>query len=144
MAEDVESKLWTQTIQWDNQDPAAWGIKALVADTAACGLSRDPNKIHTGMNSGYAAIGLAYHLGAELILLLGYDMQMDGEKRHWFGAHPQGLEVASNYQNFIGRFQSIRPADYGLEIWNVTRRTALQHFPVMNLDEVVEALRDTA
>ena len=83
---------------------------------------------------------MAYKLGAERIILLGYDMRMDGEKRHFFGAHPPGLEVASNYQNFIARFQTIRPEDYGLEIWNCTRSTALQHFPVMDLDKVVERL----
>ena len=64
----------------------------------------------------------------------------DGDKRHWFGAHPKGLEVGSSYPCFIRMFETIKPADYGIEIWNVTRKTALQHFPVMNLDEVCRAL----
>jgi len=143
IARDFEGRLYTQNVQWE-ADPESWGITCYTADTAGCGLARDPEKINTGMNSGYAAIGLAYKLGAERIILLGYDMKMAGDKRHWFGAHPNGLEVASNYQNFIGRFQSIRPADYGLEIWNCTRDTALQHFPVHDLDEVVERLGDPA
>jgi hypothetical protein len=63
-------------------------------------------------------------------------MQMDGDKRHWFGAHPPGLEVASNYRMFAGKFATIKPEDYGLEIWNVTRSTALACFPIYNLDEL--------
>lgn len=65
---------------------------------------------------------------------------MAGEKRHFFGSHPPGLEVASNYPNFISRFKTIRPQDYGIEIWNCTRDTALQHFPVYDLDEIVDRL----
>jgi len=140
VAQDFEGRCWTQEVQWDKQDPAAWGIECLKADTQAQGLCTEPGKIHTGQNSGYAAINLAYHLGAKRILLLGYDMKMAGSKRHWFGAHPQGLEVASNYAAFASRFQTILPQKYGIEIWNVTRDTALDCFPLYDLDEVVAAL----
>jgi hypothetical protein len=73
-------------------------------------------------------------------LLLGYDMQMQGDQRHWFGAHPNGLEVHSDYPSFLAQFATIKPEDYGLEIWNVTRKTALAHFPQHDLDEVCAAL----
>jgi len=146
---DYDGRLYTQNVQWDQikVDPAQWGIKSFTADTGAGGLNRDPDKINTGQNGGFAAIGLAYKLmngEPGRIILLGYDMQMRGDKRHFFGAHPDGLEVASNYGNFIARFQTIRPEDYGLEIWNCTRDTALHHFPLLDLDEVVEKLSDTA
>ena len=140
MARDFEGVCWTQEVQWDNQDPAEWGIRCLKSDTKAGGLSRDPEKVHTGQNSGYAAIGLARNLGAKRILLLGYDMKVRGDKRHWFGAHPEGLEVESCYPDFIKNFETIDPAGYGLEIWNVTRDTALQCFPVYDLDEVAKRL----
>jgi hypothetical protein len=141
VAQDYEGVCWTQSVQWPkNEPPEAWGIRCLEADTGADGLSRDPAKIHTGKNSGYAAIGLAYHLGAQRILLLGYDMKMSGDRRHWFGAHPKGLEVASSYPDFIGRFKTIVPESYGLEIWNLTRDTALHCFPRYDLDEVCAVL----
>jgi len=92
--------------------------------------------VHTGRNSGYAAINLAYHMDATRILLLGYDMTMSGNQRHWFGAHPQGLEVNSNYASFIAQFRTINPAEYGIEIWNVSRVTAMTHFPIYNLDDL--------
>jgi hypothetical protein len=141
---DFDGQCWTQDVQWDQGvKPEEWGIRCLKADTGAPGLSVDPQKIHTGKNSGYAAIGLAYHLGASRILLLGYDMGLEGTRRHWFGSHPDGLEVASDYASFINRFESIDPAVYGLEIWNVTRRTALNHFPRKTLEEVCD-LRNRA
>lgn len=107
-------------------------------------MSRDAETIHTGSNSGYAAVNVAYHLKAKRILLLGYDMKVQGDKRHFFGAHPPGMEVDSNYASFMTKFATINPADYGLEIWNVTRDTAMTCFPVYDLDEVAEVLRDTA
>lgn len=106
------------------------------ADTKAPGLSRDKTRIHTGRNSGYAAIGLAYNLGATRILLIGFDMMIQGTKRHWFGDHPGKMNAASNYMDFREAFGTIKPAEYGIEIWNCSRQTALEHFPIYNLDEI--------
>jgi len=81
---------------------------------------------------------LAFHLfgSGTRIILLGYDMMVDGKQRHWFGDHPQGLNVASNYTSFMNRFKTIRPAEYGLEILNATRRTALTCFPCHRLEDL--------
>ena len=134
---DYDGQCWTQDVQWPATDsPQAWNIHCLTSDTAAKGLSRDKEKIHTGKNSGFAAVGLAYHLGAERIILLGYDMMMDGNQRHWFGDHPDKLNVNSNYVDFARIFATIKPEDYGLEIWNCSRRTALKCFPVYSLDDL--------
>jgi len=103
-------------------------------------LSREWPILHQGQNSGYQAVNLAYLLGATRILLLGYDMQMKGDQRHWFGAHPPPMEVGSNYPAFLQCFATIKPAEYGIEIWNVTRETALQCFPLYDLDECYAAL----
>ena len=134
---DYDGQCWTIETAWPpKESPDAWGIKSLIADTNAGGLSRDKNKIHTGKNSGFAAIGLAYHLAATRILLLGFDMMKDGSQRHWFGAHPPGMEVDSSYASFIAQFRTINPAEYGIEIWNVSRRTAMEHFPIHSLDDL--------
>lgn len=71
-------------------------------------------------------------------------MKKRGDDRHWFGAHPGKMEVDSNYASFITAFRTINPAQYGLEIWNVTRDTALDCFPLYNLDEVVSVYHDPA
>ena len=140
MTRDFDGLCWTQEIGWPKDSPSVqWGIRCLKADTNATGLSWDPEKVHTGRNSGFAALNLALHLGAERVLLLGYDMQTRGEKRHWFGAHPEGMEVASCYPDFIRHFRTVNPEDYGLEIWNVTRDSALDCFPRYDLDDVVNS-----
>ena len=136
---DYDGTCWTQDVAWEEKgkkvDPAQWGIKELISLDKP-GLSTEQGVIHRGGNSGYQALNLAYLLGATRILLLGFDMSMEGKKRHWFGDHPEGIGLSSNYNNFITYFKTINPAEYGIEIWNVSRRTALGHFPRYNLDDL--------
>ena len=142
VSKEFEGACWTQDKQWNDKGctPAEqWGIKTLVSEGKP-GLSRQQGVIHQGRNSGYQAVNLAYLLGAERIVLLGYDMKMRGDQRHWFGAHPNGLEVHSDYTSFIMAYETIKPSEYGLEIFNATRDTALHCFPVVDLDELCAAL----
>ena len=145
--QDFEGKWWTQDVQWE-VDPAQWGIHQLTSLDQP-GLSRTDGVIHRGGNSGYQAIGLAYELlrkkdpeNVGRIILLGFDMQMAGNRRHWFGDHPPSVGMASNYHNFITSFGTIYPDIYGLEILNCTRTTALKHFDQMDLDEYVLAANE--
>lgn len=138
MTQDFEGRCWTQSHGWKD-DPAQWGIECLEANVSASGLSTKKGTINTNRNSGAAAINLAYHLGAKRILLLGFDMKHKGA-RHWFGEHPKNLNQHSDYAGFAERFRSILPERYGIEIWNVTRDTALDAFPRYDLDEVCAAL----
>ena len=135
---DYEGTCWTQDVQWADPkaQPEQWGITKLIS-LEKPGLSREQGTIHRGDNSGYQAINLAYLLGAERIILLGFDMMMHGTQRHWFGDHPDHMNSASSYPNFIKHFETIKPAEYGIEIWNCSRRTALKCFPVHNLNEVL-------
>ena len=139
---DFDGQLWTQDVQWVNAgspiDPAQWGIKVLISKDEP-GLSKAQGIIHRGDNSGYQAINLALLLGAERIILLGFDLMMTGTQRHWFGDHPDPMNVTSNYPGFISHFATIKPEEYGLEIWNCSRRTALNCFPCFNFDEVCSA-----
>jgi hypothetical protein len=140
---DFEGNLWTQDVQWEQQgkpvDPAQWGITKLTSIDAP-GLSKKQGVIHRGDNSGYQALNLALLLGAERIILLGFDMMLTGKQRHWFGDHPEHMNVASNYPSLVQHFATIKPADYGLEIWNCSRRTALSCFPKHDLDECLALL----
>lgn len=141
ITKDFDGNCWTQNINWPNdQKPEAWGITCLEGRVGAAGLSRNPKVLHTGENSGYAAINLAFHLGAKRIILIGFDMSKDGEKSHWFGEHPEEIRLNSNYGDFLRNFATIHPEQYGIEIWNCTRRTALRCFPLFDLDEVCAAL----
>ena len=141
---DFEGTCWTQSEGWITNanvkvDPGQWGIKTLESVDEP-GLSRKQGVLHRGSNSGYQAVNLAYMMGATRIILLGFDMMMTGTQRHWFGDHPGSLNAASNYLSFIRHFETIKPADYQLEIWNCSRQTALDCFPKYNIDEVLAAL----
>lgn len=106
----------------------------------ASGLGLDC--IHTGNNSGYQAINLAYLMGAKKIVLLGYDMQHPG--KHWHPPHPAPLGNFSRGmpELCIPKFKAL--ADYlqaqGIEVINATRETALTCFKRSTLAEALGAL----
>ena len=131
---DFAGQKWTQSL------PAAqrWGLLHIEGDREP-GLSRDPNLIHFGSNSGYQAINLAVHFGARRLLLLGYDMQRTGGRSHWFGDHPTGLNNHSDYVNFAHNFNTLPPGleMAGVEVINCSRETALTCFPRRKLTDVL-------
>jgi hypothetical protein len=82
-----------------------------------------------GTNSGHQAIELAVSLGASRITLLGYDMQLDGDRAHWHGNHPSlGNPKPCRFGNWIMDFE-ILARQVRIPIVNATRKTALTCFP---------------
>ena len=101
-------------------------------------LSTDPKIIHQGMNSGYQAINLAYHMRPTKVILLGYDMQFGpNNESHWFGDHPD--KVRSGYGSWMIGYASIaeHAKKLNFEIINCTERTALTCFPKAKLQDVL-------
>jgi hypothetical protein len=96
------------------------------------GLSRDPELIHTGGNSGYQAINLMYHFGVSRIILLGYDMK----GQHWHGKHPGNLSNHHDFRDWIKRYHALA-ADLDIEVINCTPGTALDAFPTASLESVL-------
>lgn len=92
--------------------------------------------IHYGSNSGYAAVNLAYILGAKRIVLLGYDLGYE-HKSHFFGDHCPALQEATPFGRFIEWFKSIDAERY--DIVNATPGSRLNHFPMMTLGEALDA-----
>lgn len=132
VANDFNGKCWScetdKKTNWGKESPDAWGVTALIGRIGDTGLSKDPQYVVTGGNSGYQAINLAYHLGAQRIILIGFDMHWHSGKAHWFGDHPKGLNnVEPN--RYVEAFRTIKPEDYGLEIINCSRVTLLDAFP---------------
>lgn len=131
---DFDGDLWTQRSGW-TEEPEGLGIKCMESSIEP-DLCTEPGKIHTGSNSGFAAINLAYHLSAKTIILIGYDMRTDGARRHWFNDRPEVLNVGSNYIDFIRQMGTINTKKHGIEILNASRRTALTCFPLVDLDDL--------
>jgi hypothetical protein len=109
------------------------------------GITFDPTKLcNFGVNSGYAAVNLAVHLGAKRILLLGYDMQLGPNKQeHWHKDHRNKSQSA--YPIFRKRMAAmVEPlGKAGIDVVNVTRRTALETFPLMALEEALPLVQES-
>lgn len=115
-----------------------WPGVQLLRKTGDTGLELSPHGLRTGSNSGYQAIGLAVHLGAARILLLGYDMT--GGAAHFFGKHPDGS--GPPFKLCLERFATlVAPLrERGIDIVNCTRTTALRCFPCQPLEQALPAL----
>ena len=114
----------------NNKEAAAarHGLK-LIDGADGHGFCLEPGRIHYGNNSGFQGINLAIQFGARKIVLLGFDMQPDGNRRHFFGDHPKELNNAPNYAHFIGAFNTAaRMLPSEIEIINATPGSALTCF----------------
>lgn len=124
-----------------------------IAERNAMGLSQDPSVIHHGHGSGYSLVNLVYLLGAERILLLGYDLKYakdyDGKTqkvgsspRHYFGEYPQDIQhwpskrvVSGVHVELLDLYRSVA-AQGAVEIVNCTPDSAIDCFPRASIDAV--------
>ncbi|HEX8030285.1 MAG TPA: hypothetical protein VF491_17545 [Vicinamibacterales bacterium] len=119
-------------------DPSAAKWAQVLRNTGFTGLETSPDGLRTGKNSGYQCIGLAKHLGAAKIVLLGYDMQPSSDGRdHFFGTHWHGARPP--FAAFIDLFETlVAPLrELGIQIINASRETALTAFARMSIQEAL-------
>ena len=94
--------------------------------------------LHCGHNSGYQAINLAFQLGAEKIILIGYDFKVENPKmNHWFGQHGRGLRNETKYEKWLKHFDKLK-IDLDREkvdVVNCSLDTNLNHFRKSKLEE---------
>lgn len=103
------------------------------------GLGLD--RIHTGCNSGYQAINLAFLEGATTIVLVGYDMQHTDGRHHWHPDHPRHLgnfnpgmpELCRSKFTPLARDLAAR----GVRCINASRESALTCFERIPLPDVI-------
>ena len=129
---------WTTNLQAAQQYGINW-----MGERFGLGLCTDPKVIHHGHGSGYSLVGMAHKLGAQRVLLLGYDLKYapdyDGKKRkvgsgqrHYFGEYPAHLQHWPSQQvrsgvhvELVELYRSIH--EQGLiEIVNCTPGSALE------------------
>lgn len=88
-------------------------------------------ELHTGGNSGFMGLNIAFLYGARHILLLGFDMQ-EGPKgeKHFDGAHPSPLVQAMPFKEWVRRFDAAAKdlAKHKAVVINCSRATALTCF----------------
>lgn len=100
------------------------------------GVKKAPTK-HT-RNSGAGAIALAAHLGAQRIIMLGYDCQRTNGMAHWHGNHPKGLGNAGSLPKWPAQFAKLADELDGTDVVNASRETALTIFPRVALEEALQ------
>lgn len=94
-----------------------------------------------GGNSGHHAIHLVAELGAKRIALIGYDHQHTNGERHVHGDHPSWHGMRMGNADPVHVWKKRMPATKadldgrGVQIVNLTRKTAIQCIPRMTTGE---------
>lgn len=87
---------------------------------------------HGSCNSGLRAMQLAFELGAERVILLGYDCSV-ARGTHWHGDHTRTSNPKPfNCLEWMRGFSQLPQRD---RVWNCSRETALTVFERMSLIE---------
>jgi len=129
-------------------DSVSW-IKYTPRDTKHTrGISENPKMVSWNNNSGAAAISVAAHAGAKRIILLGFDMKLDGEKQHWhdlYGKYadrntrnpkkPRHLPFERHLRGFSAIAQDAKRM--GIEILNASPDSAIKEFPKFTVKELL-------
>lgn len=97
-----------------------------------------PWRIKDYRNSGAAAVALAIKRGASRVILLGYDLQYTGGRRHWHGDHPACLGNADRITTWPAQFARLRQDYPSIDIINCSRETALTVFPRADLQVTLD------
>jgi len=100
--------------------------------------------IVAGGNSGYCAVQLALSLGADPIVLLGFDMKGDGVRQtHFHSGHPRGAQKEDVYKGFLNSFRILSKyfdngytKDTKPSILVVGQESALEYFPRVGMGMV--------
>ena len=96
-------------------------------------LSRDPAKVG-GHDSGSNALNIAFLLGCDPIVLLGFDMRPG----NWHDLHEkaQKNDFATKFMPYFHRMAPELERD-GVTVLNATPGSALTCFPMVSLDDVL-------
>lgn len=135
--ETFRGQLWCGHPTW-----RAEGVRSIPFDRAAPGLRTHPNVIAWGMNSGGAALNLAYQFvgDAGRIVMLGYDQGWTGGQPRWHGRHPAGLQNQKPGFHRWARWFEQAAEDFrglGVEVVNCSRATTLTCFERRPLRDVL-------
>jgi hypothetical protein len=120
-----------------------WGVKKIDLKRGDNTIQFDtPGIVGWGSNSGFHSLNLAIQFGCSKILLVGYDMRLDGGL-HWFGSHPKGLNnpsvsnIAIMRHAVDGVAKSI--ADRGIRVINCSPVSVLENYEKMDFAEALAA-----
>jgi hypothetical protein len=109
-----------------------------LVDTGKDGLELEPHAVRHGGNSGYAAMNVAYHLGARKIVLLGFDMQnAKGGETHFHDGYPaRGTANEVMQTNMLPSFETIAEPlrRRKVEVFNASQLSLIKCFQKIDLE----------
>ena len=116
-----------------------------VQRTGGNGINRTPNTVYWNYCSGFSAINFAYHLGSNLIILLGFDMKpnpISPLDNNYHNEHQVKLRKAYNpYLSYLRSVESIKKDidELGIIILNVTKDSGIPNdiFKWVSIEEVI-------
>lgn len=88
-------------------------------------------------NTGASAISCAAYFKASTIFMLGYDCKVTNGKTHWHGSHKRPLTDAKSMPNWPKAFKRVAYSFPDRVIYNCTRSTALDVFPLLPLEKAL-------
>lgn len=140
---DEAVRATTRAARWAGDAAAAvrFGTARLALEEG-CGAHALPGYAYTGNgNGGYQAIQLARHLGARVIVLLGFDCQHTGGRKHWHEDHPRPMQNPSpermtKWREAFPALARDLDAD-SVAIFNCSRETAIACIPRARLDTLL-------
>ena len=103
------------------------------------GISTDPGEIVWNLNSGASAINLAVHLGAQRIVLVGFDMKVAEDGNHnWHNDHRHRPPDNIYEKRFMSAFAPIAAdlGKLGIECLNANPESAIEEFPKIHLTDL--------
>jgi hypothetical protein len=104
------------------------------------GIETDRQTLAHGNNSGYAAINLAYHLGAKRIILLGFDMGSNGNDSHFHDGYPtKSTGDRIFHDKFLPGFKQLKSElkGTGVTVLNASPYSKLTVFPKITLEQAL-------
>ena len=116
-------------------------------DRKPYGITENPYKVSWNLNSGAAAISLAYHLGAKRIILLGFDMNLEKGYQHFHDAYKRGIVKSEDnkrkrglpFDKHLQGFPAIKAdADrLGVEILNTSLNSSINCFEKVDIKKLL-------
>jgi hypothetical protein len=108
-------------------------------NTGKTGLETMSYGLRDGGNSGYAAINLAYHLGAKRVVLLGFDMQTNGKETHWHDGYSSTADTGTMERLMIPNFDTlVEPLEKRkVKVYNASPISKLACFDKISIEEAL-------
>jgi hypothetical protein len=114
------------------------GIKVIEREFSANGISTNADLLFWNQSSGACAINLATLLGADKIILLGFDMQRVEGKSNYHNDYQPIEKRFDPYYKFLPPFEVIGRdlKNLGITCLNATPDSALKSFPFVKLEDI--------